>query len=142
MDGIVLNANNQVASVKAGWLNNYSLHPDFIFAPIAGLFGLVMTYLFSAKSPLLAFFSSCVAIIGAVITASGSLFPFIVPSSISLQDSLTIFNGSSSTYALTVMSWCAAFFVPVIFIYTAWCYKQLWGKLTTRFIQENDHSLY
>ncbi|HIG79312.1 MAG TPA: cytochrome d ubiquinol oxidase subunit II [Cycloclasticus sp.] len=142
MDGIVLNADNQVASVKAGWLNNYSVHPDLIFAPIAGLLGLAMAYLFSAKSPLLAFFSSCVAIIGAVITASGSLFPFVVPSSISLQDSLTIFNGSSSTYALTVMSWAAAFFVPVIFIYTAWCYKQLWGKLTARFIHENDHSLY
>jgi len=142
MDGNTINTTALVETTKAGWLNNYQLYPNLIIAPIVGIFGLATAYLFSNNFPLLTFLSSCIAIIGAIVTAAGSLFPFIVPSSIALQDSLTIFNGSSSSYALQVMSIAAAFFIPIIFIYTAWCYRKLWGKLTTRFIRENDHSLY
>jgi cytochrome d ubiquinol oxidase subunit II len=33
-------------------------------------------------------------------------------------------------------------FMPLIIIYTSWCYKVMWGKVTTDYIAANDKSVY
>jgi cytochrome d ubiquinol oxidase subunit II len=40
------------------------------------------------------------------------------------------------------MFWSAVIFVPLILFYTVWCYKQMWGKITVKFIRDNDHAVY
>ena len=43
-------------------------------------------------------------------------------SSLDPRFSLTIYNASSTPYTLTVMSWVALAFVPIVLIYQGWTY--------------------
>ena len=36
----------------------------------------------------------------------------------------------------------ACIFVPLILVYTLWCYTKMWGKVTTGQIEQNSHGLY
>jgi cytochrome d ubiquinol oxidase subunit II len=56
--------------------------------------------------------------------------------------SLTIWDSASSHLTLAIMFWAAMIFVPIILFYTFWCYKQMWGKITVKFIRDNDHAVY
>jgi cytochrome d ubiquinol oxidase subunit II len=51
-----------------------------------------------------------------------ALFPDVMPASNDVANSLTIENASSSTYTLTVMSWVALIFLPLILGYQAFTY--------------------
>ena len=50
------------------------------------------------------------------------LFPRVMISSLNPAWNLTVYNASSSPYTLTVMSWLALGFVPVVLVYQAWNY--------------------
>lgn len=50
------------------------------------------------------------------------LFPRVMISSLNPAWNLTISNASSSPYTLTVMSWVALIFVPIILVYQIWNY--------------------
>lgn len=50
------------------------------------------------------------------------LFPRVMISSLNPAWNLTVYNASSSPYTLTVMSWLAIGFVPVVLAYQAWNY--------------------
>jgi len=52
----------------------------------------------------------------------GSLYPNLVPSTLNPAWSLDIHNASSSPYTLTVMSWAAVIFAPLVIGYQAWTY--------------------
>lgn len=58
----------------------------------------------------------------AVASLFAALFPAVMPASNDPANSLTIANASSSTYTLTVMSWVALVFVPLILGYQAFTY--------------------
>ena len=51
-----------------------------------------------------------------------SLYPNVLPSSLDPAFSLNIENAASSPYTLTLMSWVALAFVPLILAYEAWSY--------------------
>lgn len=51
-----------------------------------------------------------------------SLYPNVMPSSISGTNNLTIANASSTSYTLTVMTVVAGLFVPVVLAYQIWTY--------------------
>jgi len=72
------------------------------------------------------------AIVLAMFTA---IFPMVLPASNDAANSLTIANASSSTYTLTVMSWVALVFVPLVLAYQAFTYW-VFRKRVTR-----DHVL-
>lgn len=38
--------------------------------------------------------------------------------------------------------WVAAVFVPIILLYTGWCYWKMFGRITKEDIESNTHSLY
>jgi len=40
------------------------------------------------------------------------------------------------------MTVAACIFVPLILIYTTWCYYKMWGVITNKHIEDNSHSLY
>jgi cytochrome d ubiquinol oxidase subunit II len=68
--------------------------------------------------------------IGSLIALSAlSLFPRIVPSSIDLQYSLTVYNASSSPYTLGVMLILALIGMPLVIGYTVFIYRAFKGKV-------------
>jgi cytochrome d ubiquinol oxidase subunit II len=70
------------------------------------------------------------------------MFPFILPSSVDLRSSLTVWDASSSHLTLFIMLVCAAIFVPIVLAYTAWVYRVLWGKVDARAIADDSSHAY
>ena len=51
-----------------------------------------------------------------------ALYPNVLPSTTAIANSLTVTNASSSPYTLTVMTWVAVVFTPIVLAYQAWTY--------------------
>ncbi len=95
-----------------------------------------------AGRPLLAFVGSAVTNAAVITTAAVSLFPFILPSSLDPNSSLTAWDAVSSPLTLEIMFWAAILLTPVILAYTGWCYRVMRGKVTVALVREQDHTLY
>ncbi|NCQ31526.1 MAG: cytochrome d ubiquinol oxidase subunit II, partial [Armatimonadetes bacterium] len=67
-----------------------------------------------------AFTMTGLTIASAAVTLFTTLFPRVMVSSLNPAWSLTIYNASSSHYTLTVMSFVALLFVPVMLAYQLW----------------------
>ncbi len=80
-------------------------------------------------NPLLAFLSSCTMLLSILAMCGVALFPKLLPSSINLDYSLTIFNSSSTLPTLKVMFLIAMSGVPVVLIYTFFIYRIFKGKV-------------
>lgn len=143
--GVALNplAKQVVTNQNHGWMNNYHLYPVTILAPVTAILGALIVIVAGAKNYAgLSFTGSGLAIIGAILTAGFALFPFLLPSSLDANSSLTMWDAVSSHRTLGVMTVAACIFVPLILIYTTWCYYKMWGVITNKHIQSNSHSLY
>jgi len=70
----------------------------------------------------LAFAAGAATILAAVGMLWFALFPNVMPSSTDPAFSLTIENASSTDYTLTIMTWTAAIFLPLVLAYQAWTY--------------------
>lgn len=60
-------------------------------------------------------------VFGTVVVFQG-MFPIVMPSSLSGEYHLTVYNASSSDLTLTIMSVLAIIFVPIILAYQGWSY--------------------
>lgn len=69
-----------------------------------------------------AFTGTAVAIALATITLFVSLFPEVMPSTLDPAWSLTTTNAASTSYTLTIMSWVALLFMPIVLGYQGWSY--------------------
>lgn len=69
-----------------------------------------------------AFIGTFVTIAFAVATLFLVLHPDVMPSTIDPAYSLTIENASSSHYTLTIMTWVAVIFTPIVILYQSWTY--------------------
>ena len=69
-----------------------------------------------------AFLMTGLTIVLATLTIFLGLFPHVMISSLNPAWDLTIANASSSPYTLTVMSWIALIFVPIVLVYQGWNY--------------------
>lgn len=128
---------------KGAWLANYDKYHWMIAMPVIALVALMATALFlKTNKDGLAFVSSSLATLGIIMTAGCSLFPFIMPSSLMPDHSLTIWDATSSYKTLNIMTIVAAIFVPTILAYTAWTYSKMFGRLDNKYIEDNSHSLY
>lgn len=67
----------------------------------------------------------------AVLSLFFALFPDVMPASNDPANSLTITNASSSEYTLTIMSWVALIFLPLILAYQGFTYW-IFRKRVTR----------
>jgi cytochrome d ubiquinol oxidase subunit II len=135
--------NKTVELGNGAWFANYATYPLALLAPALGILGAFAVNTLSVKDkPKLCFLNSSLSLVGVILTAGVSLFPFVMPSSLNPSHSLTIWDSSSSHLTLAVMFWAAIIFVPIILFYTLWCYRALWGKITVKFIRDNDHSVY
>jgi cytochrome d ubiquinol oxidase subunit II len=69
-----------------------------------------------------AFIATGILIAFSTITLFAGLFPRVMISSLNPDWSLTIYNASSGSYTLKVMSIVALIFVPIVILYQAWSY--------------------
>ncbi|MCC4274939.1 cytochrome d ubiquinol oxidase subunit II [Marinomonas communis] len=134
----------KTAEVQAGaWLANYSVFPALILAPIVGIAGMLLAGLMGAAGRGgMAFLLSSLGIAGIIMTAGGSMFPFLMPSSTFPSMSLTMWDATSSETTMMIMFIVACIFVPIVLSYTVWSYFVMFGRLSKEHIAKNSHSLY
>jgi cytochrome d ubiquinol oxidase subunit II len=75
------------------------------------------------------FTASSLTIATMILLMALSMFPKLVPSSIDLSNSLTIYNASSTPRTLETMLIIALIGVPVVLGYTIWIYRIFKGKV-------------
>lgn len=125
------------------WLTNYSMYPWLVLPPLLSIIGTGLVVFLSAKRHTgWAFLTSGLVVICVIVTAAGSMFPFIMPSSTSPTSSLTVWDSSASHYTLQLLFFATALMMPIVMAYTAWVYRVLRGKITVEDIQNNRNVLY
>ncbi len=68
-----------------------------------------------------AFLLMAVTIVTVTATLFGTLYPNVLPAT-TAANSLTTINASSTHYTLTIMTWVAVIFTPIVLAYQAWTY--------------------
>lgn len=125
------------------WLANYGGHPWMIIAPVLGFVGAAAALLaMLARREVTVLLFSKLAIFGIISTVGLSMFPFILPSSLDLRSSLTVWDASSSHLTLFIMLVVTAIFLPIILAYTAWVYRVLWGKVDEKTVNDKGGHAY
>ncbi len=135
--------NAVVKGGEASWFANYAEHPWMMIAPILGFLGALGALVgmrLGWQAP--TFVASKLSIVGVISTVGLSMFPFILPSSIDPNSSLTVWDASSSHQTLWIMLVVTVVFLPIVLLYTAWVYKVLWGKVDEKQIEENEETAY
>ncbi|WP_211462750.1 cytochrome d ubiquinol oxidase subunit II [Collimonas silvisoli] len=132
-----------VVTANGAWFDNYARWPAIWALPAVTVAGALLCVVFSAASkPMAAFLASGFSVTGVILTAGASLFPFIMPSSLNPNSSLTIWDAVSSHKTLGIMFWVVAIMLPTIMLYTSWVYRVMRGKVTLQHIEDNQHTAY
>ncbi|MFJ5337663.1 cytochrome d ubiquinol oxidase subunit II [Pectobacterium sp. CHL-2024] len=135
--------NKEVVQQAGAWLTNFTAHPALWAIPALGAALPWFTCLFSRVDRCgWGFLTSSLTIVCVILTAGITLFPFVMPSSLDPNVSLTIWDATSSQLTLQVMTILACIFVPTILLYTSWCYYKMFGRIDARYIEANKHSVY
>ena len=124
------------------WLTNYGRLPISIAAPSLAVLGTLIVLASVKRHPVLAWIGNSLTIAGIIATVGVSMFPFLLPSSLNPNASLTIWDASSSETTLIIMTVVAVIFVPIILAYTGWVYSVLRGKVTKAYIREQGGGVY
>ena len=131
----------EVVTVPGAWLTNYQLYPWMQAAPVAGFVtALISLFLIRNHRAGLAFVSHSLTMTAVVCTAAFSLFPFVLPSRVDPNSSLTLWDAASSHLTLNIMFIAAMIFVPIILLYTLWTYRVMWGRVTAKQVESNPLS--
>ncbi len=154
MDGFVItstidtmapsNPLTKTVELQAGaWMNNFYQYPVLFVAPLLAAVMPFMVIIFTkVQRAGWAFLCSALTVTGVILTAAFTLFPFVMPSSLNPDQSLTMWDATSSEMTLNVMLVAAIIFVPIVLGYTIWCYYKMYGRITERHIEDNSNSLY
>ncbi|MDR7142142.1 cytochrome d ubiquinol oxidase subunit II [Rhizobium sp. BE258] len=125
------------------WFANYGAYPWLLIAPACGFAGAALALLsMRVRLEVTTLLFSKLSIFGIISTVGVSMFPFILPSSLDPRSSLTVWDASSSHLTLFIMLVVTAIFLPIIFLYTAWVYKVLWGKVDEKAITDKSGHAY
>ncbi|WP_439271590.1 cytochrome d ubiquinol oxidase subunit II [Pseudochrobactrum sp. HB0163] len=125
---------------QGAWLANYIRYPALLAVPALGLlspFFVVAGLLL--KKPLTALLFGKLAIFGIITSVGVAMFPFILPSSLDPNASLTVWDSSSSHLTLFIMLISTAIMLPTIMLYTSWVYYVLRGKVTEKDLEEGHY---
>ncbi|ETO93765.1 cytochrome bd-I ubiquinol oxidase, subunit 2 apoprotein [Legionella oakridgensis RV-2-2007] len=126
---------------SGAWFANYQHIPATIAAPMMGIVAAILATGFSRYAGV-AFVFSSMSVIGIIATVGVSMFPFILPSSSNPEQSLLVWDSSSSHLTLFIMLSATMVFLPVILVYTAWVYRVLRGKVTEATIVNSRDTAY
>ena len=143
MDGPSNPLMKTVARVAGGWLGNFEALPLLWLAPVLGYAGALGVLVFArAGLRVLAMLASALSVAGVIATAGLALFPFLLPSSSAPNDSLTVWDSSSSQGTLFIMLVVTIVFLPIVLAYTAWVFRVLRGKVATDGIESGGDAHY
>jgi cytochrome bd ubiquinol oxidase subunit II len=138
--------NNVVTRGVGAWIDSYVVYVWKFYPPIitylALLAGLWANYL---RWVSFCFWASVISVGGIIATAGVTLFPFLMPSSTNPSQSLTVWNSTSSQYALDVMLYIGVVLFIIIIGYKIFAFRAVWGKkktITAKDIEEHDHGFY
>lgn len=135
--------NKEVAREAGAWMHNFEQYPLLWAAPAVGLVMPLLAVLASRiEKGGIAFLASSLGNAGVIFTAGFAMFPFVMPSSLMPDHSLTMWDATSSELTLNLMTGVAFVMVPIILGYTTWCYYKMFGRLDDKFIEDNKNSLY
>ncbi|QJC31234.1 cytochrome d ubiquinol oxidase subunit II [Enterobacteriaceae endosymbiont of Macroplea mutica] len=124
------------------WINNFIKNVYLLIIPISSIINLLFLIVLSIyQKHILAFICSIYNIISIIITIAIAIFPFIIPSTYA-NYSLTIWNAASSRLTLSIMLYVALIFIPIMLLYSYWCYKKMFFKITKQHIQKNPLNYY
>ena len=93
--------------------------------PAAGLAGLAAVGLAAgvvSRKDGWAFAGTALAVGASVVAVFVSAFPALIPSTLGAANDLTVSSAAASAYGLSVLSWVAVFFVPLVLAYQGWSY--------------------
>lgn len=132
-----------VALEEGAWFANFERYTFMWLAPclaiVCGLLCIVAMWMAHSG---LAFLCSSLMMAGIILTAGFSMFPFVMPSDLLPAHGLTLWDATSSENTLFVMAIVACIFVPIVLIYTIWCYAKMFGRIDEAFIKDNENSVY
>lgn len=132
-----------VERASGALLSNFAEYPWMLAAPALVFAGAVMArVLLAAGRAGIALVASGLAVAGVVATAGLSSFPFLLPSSIEPNASLTVWDSSSSRSTLLIMLIATIIFLPVILAYTSFVYRVLRGRVTEAYVEEQGTNVY
>jgi len=133
---------NKTVVFEAGaWRANYGLFPWMFAIPLLSIVGSFIAWWgLGARARLAPILGSSVAIFGIITTAGLTLFPFLLPSSVDPNVSLTLWDSSSSHLTLFTMLVATAFFLPIILVYTAWVFRVMRGPVTAESVDKNPNA--
>ncbi len=134
---------NNIIKINGGWIENYLDYPILWAFPVLTIALMLLFWILAyckTYRPLIIINSLNMLLIGC--TVASALFPFVLPSSLSPSNSITIWNGSSSYHALAVMFLMVAVFVPIILSYTIFSYWTMRGRVLDVDVAKNSKFLY
>ncbi|WP_317698789.1 cytochrome d ubiquinol oxidase subunit II [Aeromicrobium sp. REDSEA-S32_B7] len=91
----------------------------------------------SARREGWAFVGTALSIAAVVVMLFTALFPDVMVSSLDPSWSLTTTNAASTPYTLTIMTWVAAAFTPLVVGYQAWSYWVFRRRIGTHHIPDD-----
>jgi cytochrome d ubiquinol oxidase subunit II len=130
-----------VVRAAPAWFSNYQQRPLTLGVPCLGILGALLAFIL-AKYAKTAFVCSGISVFSIIATVGVSMFPFILPSSTHPEQSLMVWDSSSSQFTLMLMLVATIIFLPLVLAYTAWVYRVLRGKITDKTIRDNLESAY
>ncbi|MDY0275168.1 MAG: cytochrome d ubiquinol oxidase subunit II [Desulfomicrobium sp.] len=119
-------------------LNNYLRNPLMFVVLLVPVLALVlMGRQIGRQDWWYAWGLSAVLITGLTLFGVVGLYPTILPSSISLDYSVTIMNAASSTLTLSIMLIVALVFVPLVAFYQFWLHRTFSHKITDHHLEQD-----
>ena len=125
---------------EGNWFAGYAAHPAFWLAPAIAIVAAVGVLLLAQRRSLVAFVASSLMVVGTILSAGFALFPFLLPSSLDPQSSLTVWDASSSKGTLQLMLGATVVFLPMIIAYTSWVYRVMRGRVTLAHVDPSNDS--
>lgn len=137
---------NTVSTAIGAWFGNYKAYPWMWIAPVLGVLGALFAIIFISNNKTgKTFVASLLALSGVLATYGFTMFPFLMPSISNPGQSLLVWNVSSSLVSLIGILIVALVTLPIIFIYTTFVYKKMWGRtkrISVAHVEKETHVLY
>lgn len=119
-----------VVREAGAWFANYRAMPLLWIIPALAFAGAFLGWRWADKRPGLAFIATATSVAMTIATAGVAMFPFLMPSSINPNHSLTVWDSTSSLLTLRWMFFMTLIFLPLIIAYTSWVFRVMRGPVT------------
>lgn len=116
--------------VNPNSLNNFTNTPYLLIFPIIYLTGLIgLFFIKKMDKEIHPFIFSTLLILGGITSSLASIFPVILPSTNNVNESLTIYNTTTTAYGLSVATYWVVIGFILLFVYMIIQKKIMGGKI-------------